>query len=231
MGAYRKLLLHNEVVSGRGANCLNDITKVLYVPARSKDSSINSNKTELECLSNFDFENEIHYEDAYLTEIGKDAFKKHSLAYLASILEGTVIRKMDNKGRKRCTECIHVFMENEISDDSFIEYKSRSSNILSPCISTIELMNTVDNLLNVYKSQEVSLNSTLTHIMSKLDKDRFYEYSLFDHQHNHKHEFIEFVIKTYMDLRSTEACRYITEMWQKARIRHSKTKEIHRVGQ
>lgn len=230
MGAYRKLLLHNEVVSGRGANCLNDITKVLYVPSKSKDSSICTNKAELECLSNYDFENQVDYADDHLMENNEDALKQNSLAYVASILEEMVVRKTNNKGQKCCAACIQVFLENEIIDDSFIEYKSETCNILSPCKSTIKLMNTVDNLLNAYKSQKVSLNSTVTHIMLKIDKDRFYEYSSFD-QHDHKHELIELIIKTYMDLKSTEACKHITEMWQKKRIRHSKLKEIHRAGQ
>lgn len=58
MGAYRKLLFHNEVVSGEGANCINDITNVLYVSSNvSAKSAISANQAELETLSNLDFEN------------------------------------------------------------------------------------------------------------------------------------------------------------------------------
>lgn len=229
MGGYRKLLLHNEVVSGKGTNCLNDVTTVLYVPSTSKHSSICSNKAELELLSRYDFENKIDYAQIMM-ENNENSLKQHSLANVASILEETVLRKISNKGMKSCVACIRVFLENEITDDSFIQYKSETNNILSPCKSTIQLMNTVDNLLNAYKSPEVSLNSTLTHIMIKIDKDRFYENSSFD-DHDHKHEFIELIIKTYMDIRSREACKQITEKCQKSRIRQTKLKEIHRAGQ
>lgn len=230
MAAYRKLLLHNEVASGKGANCLNDITKVLYVPSKTRNNSICANQTELELLSNFDFENQINFEDAYLAENDENSLKQHSVAYVASTVEKAVLKKINNKGQKRCLACMQVFLDNEITDDSFIDYRSQISDILPPCKSTIELMNAVDSLLNIYKSQNVSLNSTVTHIMQKIDKDKFYENSSFD-EHDHKNEFIQLVIKTYVDIKSTETCNYITRIMQPTQIRHSYLKEIHRAGQ
>lgn len=232
MGAYRKLLLHNEVQSGKGANCLNDITKILYVPSSNRNSSICINQAELELLSNYDFENRIDYADTQLMENSGDSLKQHSLAYAASNLEKTVLQRISNKGQNRCLACMRVFLENEITDDSFIEYKS---DIMSPCKGTIWLMNTVDNLLDIYKSQHFSFNSTATHIMRKIDSNRFYENSTFDPhhhgQHDHQHKFIELVIKTFMEIRSVETCRHITIMSQESRIRHSNLKETHRAGQ
>lgn len=166
MSAYRKLLLHNEVVSGKGANCLNDITNVLYVLSNIDTSKV-TNKTELELLSNFDLEN-LDNEDNHLIEHSATSLKPHSLAYMASILETAVLRKISEKGKSSCSACMQIFVENEITDDSFIEYKSEISDILPPCKSTIELMKTVDNLLNKYKSQSVSFSSMLTHIAQNI---------------------------------------------------------------
>lgn len=87
------------------------------------------------------------------------------------------MKKIFNKGSKGCLNCIDVFLENEITDDSFIEYKSQYSDILSPCKSTIEIMNTIDNILNKYGSQHVSSNSMVSHIMRHIDKDKFYDKS------------------------------------------------------
>lgn len=87
MAAYRKLLVHNEVVSGSGANCLNDITKVLYVPSKHSDSSKLINQDELDFLSVFDYENQIDYDDAHLMDNDENFLKQHSTAYLASVLE------------------------------------------------------------------------------------------------------------------------------------------------
>lgn len=125
MGAYRKLLLyhlHNEVVSGKGANCLNDITKVLYVASKNNISSISTDQTdcELDLLSNFDLENQIDYEVVHLTENGENSLKQHSMAYVASSVEMTVLKKLSNKGQRRCSKCMQVLLENDITDDSFI---------------------------------------------------------------------------------------------------------------
>lgn len=200
MGAYRKLLFHNEVVSGEGANCINDITNVLYVSSNvSAKSAISANQAELETLSNLDFENQIDYSDLHLMNNCENSLKQHSMAYQASTLEETVIRKIHNKGKNSCSMCLQVFCENEITDDMFIEYKSETSNILPPCKSTIELMNTVDNLPNIYKSHSVSFNSIMTHISQKIDIDRFYDQSSFE-EHDHKHDFIKTIINSYMDI-------------------------------
>lgn len=233
MSAYRKLLLHNEVVSGKGANCLNDITKVLHISSNSNSLKV-TNNSELEQLSNFDFENHIDYDDDRLIEPcvkTAHSLNQHSTAYVASILETAVIKKISNKGKKSCSACMQIFLENEITDDTFTEYKSQISNILQPCKSTIDFMNTVDNLLDKYKSQTISFSAMLTHIIRKINKDRFYGQSTYD-QHDHKEEFIELVIKTYMDIVSVEACKTITKMSQKTQhIRHSNLKETHRAGQ
>lgn len=230
MSAYRKLLLHNEVVSGKGANCLNDITKVLYISSKINCTKV-TNETELEILSNFDFENKIDYQEDHLTEHVGNPLKQHSLAYTGSMLETAVIKKISNRGKTSCSACIQIFLENEITDDSFIEYKSEISEILPPCRSTIELMNTIDNLLSKYKSQNVSFNSVLTHIVRKIDKDRFYQQSTFD-DHDHKADFLELMIKTYMDILSVETSKTITKLSQKTQhIRHYKLKETHRAGQ
>lgn len=63
MGAYRKLMLHNEVVSGKGANCMNDITKVLHISSNRCSSSKSLNQNELVMIANFDFENRMDCED------------------------------------------------------------------------------------------------------------------------------------------------------------------------
>lgn len=230
MGAYRKLLLHNEVMSGKGANCVNDITKVLYVPSKSIKNVISRNETELDLLSNFDFENHIDIEDANFMQIGDNSLKQHSLANVASVLEEAVLKKIMQKGKKRCSECLNVLLENEITDDTFIEYKSNINNTLPPCKSTIELMNTIDILLKTYDSINVSFNSMLIHIMRIINIDRFYNNSSFE-EHNHKHEFIELVIKTYMDIKSTEECKRITKLSQKTQIRHDNLKTTHLAGQ
>lgn len=164
MGAYRKLLLHNEVVSGKGANCLNDVTKVLYVSSKKNNTSMSTNKTELEMLANVDFENQLEYGDSMenmLMDNNEILFMQHSVAYVASTVEEKALRKLGQKGRKRCLACMRVFIENELTDDSFIQFKSEHSNILPPCRSTIELICYVDHLLERYEKQRFHLTQCL----------------------------------------------------------------------
>lgn len=230
-GAYRKLLLHNEVVSGKGANCLNDVTQVLYVSSKQKSVSKPINQSEVEMLANFDFENNIDHENSQLTTDEGSIFEQHSMAYLASIVEQKVLKKLNKKGSKTCSSCLQIFVENEITDNTFIQYKSENSNILPPCKSTIELFQSVENLLKIYATQNVSFAAMLLHIMQNINIDQFYKESPFGEDHNHKREFIELTIKSYMDVKSTQMCKVITILSQEKRKRHKNLKEVHRLGQ
>lgn len=127
---------------------------------------------------------------------------------------------------------MHVFLENEITDDSFIQYKSENDNIVSPCKSTIELMQYVEHILKIYETQNVSFHSILAHIMKNINVNQFFHESTFNEAHDHdKHEFIELIIKCYMDIKSTEASKLITRLSQQKLKRHSNLKEVHRLGQ
>lgn len=228
-GAYRKLMVHNEVENGVRANCFNDITKVLEVSSSSNRASSIASPDELEMLRNFDFENG---EDEYLNELyqNSDILQQNSTAYIASIVEEKVIKKLTLKGRKGCMNCANVFVENEITDDIFIQFKSKNSKVIPPCKDTIVLIQNIDNLLERYESQNVTFNSMLVHISGKIDTSNFYE-STFGSNHNHKNEFISLIIRTYMDVKSTNMCKMITRMSQDKQIRHSYLKEIHFRGQ
>lgn len=231
MGAYRKLLLHNEVTSGRDANCLNDITKILEVSSSSNNTSLPECPIELEMLSNYDFENGI--DDTYIqvTNEDSDILRQNSTAYLASIVEQKVIKKIVQKGRKGCMECTQVFVENEISNDRFIQFKEENSQMVAPCKSTVELISTVENLLKVYQTHNVTFNSMLAHIIKKIDVTKFYEGSTFGKDHDHKIDLIKDIVKTYMNVKSTKLCKFITRMKQNKQIRHSYLKAIHLEGQ
>lgn len=233
-GAYRKLLVQNEVVSGRGANCINDITKILTVPSKKRGSRLTTNSVELNMLADIDFENQtddVQYVDTQLVDSNIKNLKEHSVAYIASCVEENVLRKLSQKGQNACLACIQVFVENVITDDSFIKFKSGTNNILPPCKSTIELIHTVEKEFKRYDSYNVSFSSMLTHILRKIDLDQFYDASLFDEEHDHKNELIRVIVHTYMNIRSTQVCKLITRMSQEKQIRHSLLKTIHFEGQ
>lgn len=227
-------MVQNEVVSGKGANCINDITKVLFVPSKKRGNRLSTNSVELNMLADIDLENQlddVQFEDDQLVDNHEKRLKKHSMAYIASCVEENVLRKLSQKGQRACLACIQVFVENEITDDSFIKFKSGTTNILPPCKSTIELIQAVENEFKKYDSHNVSFNSMLTHIIRKINLDHFYDASIFDEEHNHKIELIQVIVHTYMNIRSTQVCKLITRMSQEKQIRHTLLKTIHFEGQ
>lgn len=218
MGAYRKLLLHNEVESGSGANCLNDVTKVLEISSRNNRISSSANSAELEMLEEFDIENgidEIYIENL---EANQDALQSNSMAYIASIVEDKVIKIIKQRRGKACVRCTKVFVENEITTDIFVQFKSENSYIFEPCKSTVELISTVENLLKKYQSHNVTFCSMLSHIAQRIDMTKLYGNSEFGIDHNHKSELIKDIIKTYMNVKSTRMAQLITRMAQKSRF-------------
>lgn len=232
--AYRKLLLHNEVVSGKGANCLNDITKILEVSSGKESNTSRANPEELEMLASFDFENQIDdviCDNIQIMNTDQNLLQQNSTAYMASVVEKKVLRKMMQKGKKKCLECMNVFVENEIITDTFIQFKSETKDIVQPCKSTVNLIRCVEMLLKRYESNDVTYNSMLTHIIRKIDITELYEKSRFDECHDHKDELVTVIVKTYLDINSTNLCKLITRMSQNKHIRHSYLKEIHFQGQ
>lgn len=242
--AYRKLLLHNEITCGKGANCLNDVTKLLEVSSRKKytvNTEAIANTAELEMLANFDFE---YGNDCEPHELVEDEaidstnitnaiqpLEENSLALMAALVEEKVIRAISNKGKKTCGKCIQVFTENELANDDLIAFKSKTCNILQPCRSTLKLIKYVEAALKRYASQNASFQSILTHIVGNIEPFSFYDFSTLDETHNHHLELIKQIITTYLDLKSKNYSRIITRLFQEKLIRHEKSKAVHRAGQ
>lgn len=233
--AYRKLLLHNEVVAGRGANCLNDITTILEVSSGKKsNSSAPVDSAELEMLEHFDYQNRIDNmkcDDIQILDSNQNPLYQNSIAYLATLVEARVLNTMKQKRCKKCSECMDVFIRNEIITDSFIQFKSETTEIVQPCKSTVKLLICIETLLKGYESVNVTFSTMLAHTVRKIDATNSYENSIFDENHNHKHELITLITKTYMDIKSTSQCKLITRISQTKLIRHKNLKQIHFQGQ
>lgn len=238
MAAYRRLLVHNEVVSPDAGNCENDITKVLDVSSRVKKSAQTPNDGELEMLSQLeddDFDpifdedsDEDHESDSH-----ESTLNKHCEAYQGSLLEKRVSRKLFLNGKQQCLQCMNVFNENPRLQDSFIVFLSNSQQIKQPCTDTIKIIRMLEKSLKKYESQEVSFQSIITHILQKFDVSLVYESSLFGvgYGHDHKIEFIRLIIEEYFDMKSTYISKLVTRLAQKKLLRHDRLKEVHREGQ
>lgn len=123
---------------------------------------------------------------------------------------------------------MNVFDENNMAKDVFIAFLSQSKEIRQPCISTIDLIQTMEKLLKRYDSHDVTFNSIITHILKVTDISSFYELSEFEGEHDHKRDFIKMIIEEYFDMKSEYMSKLMTRMSQKKLLRHDKLKEIHR---
>lgn len=227
-GCYRKLLVCNEISSSTKSNCENDITKILTVSSRKKATQDTDLRTDsVELLEAYHFEVDNAGDDPI------ENLETNVRAYLASIIESKVIRKIVLQGNKGCRKCIDIFTENELSDDEFVAFKSATNGIFQPCKSTLYIINYIEANLKHIQSQPTSNKAFGTNILNQMDFSSLYVTSSSDDtdNHDHKKELIKIIIDSYLDYKSTQVAKFITRATQKKLIRHDRLKLTHQLGQ
>lgn len=231
-GAYRKLLVNNEIKSFVHSNCLNDVTQILEVSSRPKSKDVLQKRNEiskqLEALANHDFILRLDDWNDKENIPDNSTLATHSMAYLASKVEAQVISTINRRGKKTCARCINLFYENERINDNFINFKSKKVQIRQPCRGTMQIIRSVDDLMERNKSQEVSLEAMVTYIFQSMEIHNLYILSV---DHGHKEDLIKLIIRSYLDIKSTHVAKIVTRTSQKELIRHMRLKEVHRDGQ
>lgn len=227
--AYKKLLFQNEITTSEGSNCQNDLTKILSVSSAKQVEANRDIIQEIEVLKNFDFLN-----PGILAQ-NMTALRSHATAYMASVVEATVVRKIARRGKtRRCMKCINVFLENEITQNEFIEFQSENSGMYQPCESTVQIINDIETYLEKYRGLEVSFEASLQHICQNIDISSFFKNSEFDdndHDASHKQDLVRLIAETFLDKSSIDGCKILTRESKMALVRHKKLKETHRLGQ
>lgn len=236
-GAYRKLLVNNEIKSGAHSNCLNDVTQILNVSSRPNHRSAQLRNNieiakQLDALQDRDFISGFDRFDDVESALNADKenydmLEMHSKAFLATKLEAKVLKCIFKKGKMSCDTCMEVFAENEREDDKFIEFKS----VRQPCKSTINIIRRADELLKRHESEPVSIQAIFIYIFRNIDMDSLYTASEFNCGVNHKDEFIRLIIRTYLDIKSTNVAKVLTRSDKPRLIRHNMIKNIQRAGQ
>lgn len=120
--AYRKLLVHNDVVCSNRANCIDSGTKILSVSSnrdtekrkkQHEDTNIDEDADE-----DFIFADEDYEEIFNMSEYIDDA-NSHSLAYMCSVIESKIINAKRPRQIIKCEECVNAFIENELIEKGF----------------------------------------------------------------------------------------------------------------
>lgn len=224
--AFRKLLVHNDIVSPKKSNCIEFGSKILSV-----SSQRNANQPQNQQATTDDDLIVDEFEFDFINQYTDDAHS-HSLAFKASMLESKILKAKKTKELVKCETCINAFVENELIEDSFIRFKYKTSDYMQPCKSTFEICKYVDTFLKFFEGTSISFNATIMHILRKIPFETLYPCSDFDaHEKGHKYEFVKQIISVYMHMKSIQTARAITLKAQENPIRHKLTKMIQREGQ
>lgn len=201
-------MVHNDVVCSKKSNCIDSGTKILTVSSNRSASKKNLVKVvgEEEEEESILLVNEVNIDEMLLDEDYINSFEvaqyvddaqDHSLAYMASVLEAKIMQA--NRYRKiiKCEQCIAAFIENELIEDSFIRFKSRSINILQPCKSTFEICKFVDVYLKTCEGKMVSYESIALQILRRISFETLFVSTDFESHSDgsvgHRYSFIRVV--------------------------------------
>lgn len=227
--AFKKLLVHNDVVCSKKANCIDPGTKILSISSfRKPKQNIAPNLIELD--DDFLFDDE--FDESMLPQSTDDR-QSHAIAYRASVLEKKIINAHRTKQIVKCQDCIEAFVENELTQDSFIRFKAQSSEISQPCKSTFEICKFVDSFLSFFETETISFDAALLKIVRNIKFETLFTSSDFDTHSDfgHKYEFVKTIVKTYMHMKSIHSAKMVTLKIHKEPVRHKFKKLIQELGQ
>lgn len=225
--AYRKLLVHNDVMSSEKANCIDSGTKILTVSSQRKKMPSSSTTEEIDPRLFEDWEDIFRF-DNYI-----DDTHSHSVAYMASMIETKIIQGKRPTRLVKCQRCIDAFVENELIEDSFIRFKARRTNITQPCKSSFEICKIIETFLKPHEDKSFSYNAAVIHVLRNLDFDVLYPSSNFENhsEAGHKYELVKKIVETFMNMRSVHVAKCITLKTHDTPIRQDLKKKIHFGGQ
>lgn len=125
--AFRKLLVHNDIVSPKQSNCIEFAAKILTVSSHRKANQPQNQQATADdpIVDEFEFD--------FINQYTDDAHS-HSLAFKASMLESKILKAKKSKELVKCENCVDAFVENELLEDSFIRFKSITSDYLQGCV-------------------------------------------------------------------------------------------------
>lgn len=173
--AYRKLMIHNDVVYSKNSNCIDFGTKILTVSS-NRPAAFNKNIRECGELPE---DEDLRSQDFIGCSQYVDDIQDHSIAYMASVLEARIIGANRYNEIVKCEKCTFAFIENELIEDSFIRLKSRNSNILQPCKSTFEICKFVDSHLKTYEGKTIPYDTVALQILRNVSFDSLFVGSKF----------------------------------------------------
>lgn len=236
------------VYDGKKANCISNETGILTVSSGIVSKSQNEvGQPALIDLDGLDF----IYKEAINEELEK--FEEHLNAYAAKMVEEK-IKHTIQKQRNKCKMCLNVFHNNEKINDSFIARKmltdvqNRQS---QPCKSTVNIIKASNKLHDLLADNGYDVKAIIMTTLQNLDYEELFEETDFDDHSDpemdetdetvgygiyglhvsHKEDFISEIVKVYINMKSHNIFRKISDEERGDYIRHRNKKSTHFAGQ
>lgn len=174
------------------------------------------------------------YEDCFNADQYIADAHSHSLAYMATVLESKILKAKPTRPILKCTDCVAVFIENEMIEDSFFRFKARKTNMMQPCKSTFEICKYVDSFLKSCEGKTVSYQNVALKILRNLPFGTLYTMSDFEKhpgENGHKYELVKKVVEIYIHMKSVHIAKCFTLKSHDAPIRHHYKKVVIEHGQ
>lgn len=168
-------------------------------------------------------------------------YERHLCAYIALCTEEKFIQNT-NRHRYKCKECaIELSATNDkIHDDLLAMKETPNGQSCQPSESTMKIIVFSNAILKKISAEDQlgnHLNSVATFINEKIDIDDLYHGIEFNHIQkdgkisNHKIEFINLLITTYLIMKSQKIGKKITDFERGELIRYRKKRAIIESGQ
>lgn len=216
--AWRKLLGQHQITASESANCMNNDFKFLNVlNASSRKEKNNTNSSyvfnEENKNNNIDNENDIdelnmakdpHFQSLFTDDNFLNNMECHVTSYLASVLEKCIIERRWY-APITCEKCLLVFAEDESMEDEFVKLKMKSSKLLLPAKSTVQICMATECSMKKYNYEAGKYNNIQSDVLASLDIDNLFWMSdfTFHPQSDHKNRLIKLIIEMYTQKNKT----------------------------
>lgn len=244
--AWRKLLGQHQITASESANCTNnDVPFLSVLNASSRKQNPNSNNLEISDeeieSNNIDYENGFNQsdmdEDPYflsliIDESDSDNMEEHIASYLASLLEKCIIERRWYSPIN-CKKCLLVFAEDETVDDEFVKLKMKSSKLLPPARSTVEICKLTERAMKKFNFQPGQYNHIQNDVLANINLgDMFWMSNFETHQGpQHKIRLIKLIIEMYSKKKQDYISKCNTLAEPDVLVRSQLKKLIHFKGQ
>lgn len=225
MSAMRKLLIQNELISSKHANCKDELN-ILAVPSTS-DTTRNQ--------ISFDFTDpQYDNEKKMLDDMGifcpndflLDSCEEDTLSFIA----GSIEHKIVSSAYFKCKSCESVLVENaEIS----YEFSSMEK-VRVPRKSTVYICKVANKFFEIFKKNiHFTYNLLICKILQEINIniDTIYEKTTFECNPEHKQSYIQYIVEEFVRRKANSEAKAKTLEQQDLMYRRKVKKLIHFKGQ